>query len=200
MPARLEIALKDHLFDAEGEGLCHKANLYFGLKLSRVRSIHVVTIDAELSAAKLETIQREVFTNPVTQISAYTPLDIDFDWTIWVGYRPGVRDNPGSTALEAVEDILNLKLDSNAAIYTSRRYCVKGSGLCEDDLEKIAGELLANNIIQQWKIYAADQWDPDTGIGYIIPKVRLDHIPTVTTIPVTSDQELEEISIHRRTH
>jgi phosphoribosylformylglycinamidine synthase len=106
MPARLEIALKDHLVDAEGEGICQKANLYFGLELSRVRSIHVVTIDAELSAEQLETIQQAVFTNPVTQISAYTPLELEFDWTIWVGYRPGVRDNPGSTAMEAVEDIL----------------------------------------------------------------------------------------------
>ncbi len=197
MPARLEITLKDHLVDAEGEGICRKAGLYFGLQLSRVRSIYVVTIDADLTAAQLDTIQREVFTNPVTQISAYTPLDIDFDWTIWVGYRPGVRDNPGSTAMEAVEDILNLKLDAGAAIYTSRRYCVKGSGLCEDDLETIAGELLANKIIQQWKIYAADQWDADTGIGYIIPKVRLDHIPTVATIPVASDRALEEISKQR---
>jgi len=197
MPARLEIVLKDHLVDAEGEGIRQKANLYFGLKLSRVRCIHVVTIDADLSAEQLEKIQREIFTNPVTQISAYTPLNLEFDWAIWVGYRPGVRDNPGSTAMEAVEDILNLKLDSNAAIYTSRRYCVKGNNLYQDDLEKVAGELLANKIIQQWKIYAADQWDPDNGTGYIIPQVKLDHIPTVTTIPVTSDAALQEISTLR---
>jgi phosphoribosylformylglycinamidine synthase len=197
MPARLEIALKDHLVDAEGEGICQKSNLYFGLKLSRVRSIHVVTIDADLSVHQLERIQREIFTNPVTQISAYSPLDIEFDWTIWVGYRPGVRDNPGSTAMEAVEDILGLKIESKAAIYTSRRYCIKGDGLSRDDLEMIAGELLANNIIQQWKIYAADQWDPDIGIGYITPKVKLDHVPTVAAIPVASDAALKEISARR---
>jgi phosphoribosylformylglycinamidine synthase len=107
MPARLEIALKDHLVDAEGEGIRQKANQYFGINLSRVRVVHVVTIDADLSAEQLETIQGDIFTNPVTQISAYEPLDINFDWTIWVGYRPGVRDNPGSTAVEAVEDLLN---------------------------------------------------------------------------------------------
>ena len=50
MPARLEIALKEDLIDAEGEGICHKANQYFGLKLSRVRSIHVITFDADLKA------------------------------------------------------------------------------------------------------------------------------------------------------
>ena len=197
MPARLEIALKKSLVDAEGEGIRQKAKQYFGIKLSRVRCVHVVTIDSNLAAEQLETIQREIFTNPVTQISSFKPLDIKFDWTIWVGYRPGVRDNPGSTAVEAVEDILNLNFSSNWAIYTSKRYCVEGRGLGVDDLEKITGELLANNIIQQWKIYSAAQWDPEAGIGYIIPSVKLDHIPTVTALPAGSDQSLQAISDER---
>jgi hypothetical protein len=41
------------------------------------------------------------------------------------------------------------------------------------------------------------QWDPDGGIGIIIPKVRLDHVPTVTTIPVDSDEALRPISDER---
>ena len=78
MPARLEIALKAHLVDAEGEGIRQKANQYFGINLSRVRVVHVVTIDASLSADQLETIRGDIFTNPVTQISSYEPLD-DFE-------------------------------------------------------------------------------------------------------------------------
>ena len=102
MTHRLEIALKSDLFDAEGHGILQKAKNYFGIELTGVRTVHVVTIDADLSTDQLETIQSEIFTNPVTQISSYDPLAIEFDWTIWVGYRPGVRDNPGSTAVEAV--------------------------------------------------------------------------------------------------
>jgi phosphoribosylformylglycinamidine synthase len=175
MAARLEIALKDHLTDAEGEGIRQKALDYFGMKLLRVRSIHILTIDAELSHAKLKQIQTEIFTNPVTQLSSFEPLNFPFDWTVWVGYRPGVRDNPGSTAVEAVEDLLGIRLAPNEAIYTSRRYCIEGGELVAADLDKIAGELLANDIIQQWKIVAAKDWDPENGIGLIIPKVRLDH-------------------------
>ncbi|MBW1899020.1 MAG: phosphoribosylformylglycinamidine synthase, partial [Deltaproteobacteria bacterium] len=119
MPYRLEIALKSDLFDAEGHGILQKAKNYFGIKLTHVRSIHIITIDADLSAEQLKTVQTETFTNPVTQISAYDPLQIDFDWTIWVGFRPGVRDNPGSTAVEAVEDILGIKFGPDEAIYTS---------------------------------------------------------------------------------
>ena len=108
MPNRLEITLKPDLFDAEGEGIRQKAERYFGIRLDRVRTVHVVTIDADLSEDQLETVRTEIFTNPVTQVSAYTPMDVAFDWSVWVGFRPGVRDNPGSTAAEAVEDLRGL--------------------------------------------------------------------------------------------
>jgi len=197
MAHRLEIALKDSLPDAEGRGICQKAEDYFGIQLAGVRTIHIVTIDAELSDEQLQAVQTEIFTNPVTQISSYAPLDTEFDWCIWVGFRPGVRDNPGSTAVEAIEDLLGFKFEADQAVYTSKRYCITGSGLNDADLDKIAGELLANNIIQQWKIYSAGQWDPAEGIGYILPKVILDHVPTVTTIPVDSDLSLKKISDER---
>jgi len=152
MPHRLEIALKPELFDAEGEGVRQKAKNYFGFEIDEVRTVNIIIIDADLSSDQLKTVQNEIFTNPVTEISSFEPLDIDFDWTIWVGYRPGVRDNPGSTAVEAIEDILEIKLNKDEAVYTSRRYCVMGSNLTAKDADKIAGELLANDIIQQIKI------------------------------------------------
>jgi len=197
MPYRLEIALKSELFDAEGNGIRHKAKNYFGIELVSIRSIHVITIDADLSKDQLKTIQTEIFTNPVTQVSSYNPLDIEFDWTIWLGYKPGVRDNPGSTAVEAVEDILGIKFGPGQAIYTSKRYCLKGKGLIVEDINEIAAELLANDIIQQWEIYPVDKWNPDEGTGIIIPKVILDHTPMVTTISVDSDSELKKISDKR---
>ncbi len=197
MPHRLEIALKEHLGDAEGQGICQKANNYFGIKLDSVRTIQIVTIDAGFSEAQLRAIQADIFTNPVTQISSYDPLNIEFDWCIWVGFRPGVRDNPGSTAVEAIEDLLHLKSDPERAVYTSKRYCIKCRDLDAADIDKISGELLANSIIQQWKIYSARQWDATEGIGFIIPKVILDHVPTVNRIPVDSDLSLKKISDER---
>ncbi|MBW2430758.1 MAG: phosphoribosylformylglycinamidine synthase [Deltaproteobacteria bacterium] len=197
MPHRLEIALNDNLLDAEGEGIRQKAEDYFGLRLTSVRTINVVTIDAGLSDEQLQAVQTQIFTNPVTQMSSYAPLGFDFDWCIWVGFRPGVRDNPGSTAVEAIEDLLAVKFETDQAVYTSKRYCIKGAGLEYADLDIIAGGLLANNIIQQWKIYSVQQWDPAEGIGIILPKVILDHVPTVTTLPVDSDLSLKKISDER---
>ena len=197
MSQRIEITLKDALFDAEGESLRLKAKSYFGIEIDTVRAITVVTIDAELSDAQVDTIRSEIFTNPVTQVSSVAPLAVDFDWIIWIGFRPGVRDNPGATAVEAVEDLLRVKLKPGEAIYTSKRYCLKGSGLTRRDAEKIAGELLANDIIQQWAVYDKTQWDPAVGVGFIIPKVILNHQPEVTTLAIDSDETLARLSDER---
>ncbi len=197
MPHRLEITLKPDLFDAEGHGILRKAEDYFGIKLQSVRTVHVITLDADLASEQLQKIQTEIFTNPVTQVSSFAPLPLDFDWTIWVGYRPGVRDNPGATAAEAVEDILRKKLSPGEAIYTSKRYCIKGSGLTAATMNMIAAQLLANDIIQQWKIIPREEWDVAAGIGFIIPKVILNREPTVTTVSIDSDESLRRISDER---
>jgi len=194
---RLEITLKNQLFDAEGESIRKKAETYFGLQIDSIRSVHVLTLDAELTDSQLETIRTDVFTNPVTQTSSYQPLDLDFDWVIWVGYRPGVRDNAGSTAVEAIEDVLGISLKEGEAVYTSRRYCVKGDDLSFQDMNLISGEILANRIIQQWKIYPVGEWDRSTGIGFHVPKVELNHIPEVATISIDSDETLKKISDER---
>ncbi|MDM8537385.1 phosphoribosylformylglycinamidine synthase subunit PurS [Desulfobacterales bacterium HSG17] len=197
MPYRLEITLKPDLSDPEGQSIKKKAKEYFGINIERVRTIHVITIDADLSEAQLKKIQTELFTNPVTQISSFAPLALDFDSIIWVGFRPGVRDNPGATAVEAVEDILKISLGKDEAIYTSKRYCLKGQGLSSENADIIAGRILANDIIQQWKIYSKESWNPETGIGIIIPKVILNHKPTITSIPIDSDKTLKKISDQR---
>ena len=199
MPLRLEIALKPHLVDAEGEGLKSKALNYFNIVVEKVRTVNILTLEpeCELSTDQLKSIQTEIFTNPVTQMSSYAPLPVDFDWIIWVGLRAGVRDNPGSTAREAIEDLLGQPLPRDAAVYTSKRYCLKSPELTAENVSAIASELLANDIIQQWKIYSKNDWDPKVGVGIVVPKVVLDHSPTVTTIPIDSDASLQQISLER---
>ena len=197
MPQRIEVTLQAELLDAEGQALAHKAKNYFGIELEQVRTVHVTTIDADLTDAQVERVRAEILTNPVTQVSSLTPLAVDFDWIVWVGFRPGVRDNPGATAVEAMEDLLQVRLAPGEAVYTSKRYCLKGSEITREDAEKIAGELLANDIIQQWKVFDKSQWDPAEGIGFIIPKVMLDHQPEVATLAIDSDETLARLSDER---
>ena len=196
MATRLEIRLKSHLFDADGESVRKKAEEYFGIKLKSVRAIRVLTIDASLTETQLEKARTEIFTNPVTEESSYSPIAQDFDWLIWIGLRPGVRDTAGSTAVEAMEDLLGVKFKQGEAVYTSKIYEIKGS-LRMDEIEKVARELLANDLIQEWRVIARDNWDPINGIGLPIQKVELRHEPQVSTIPIDSDEQLKLLSQER---
>jgi len=196
MPVRLEIRLNPELIDAEGMSISRKTSAYFGLNVADTRVIRVLTIDADLKGDQLERIRAEIFTNPVTEESSFLPLADNFDWIIWVGLRPGVRDPAGSTAVEAIEDLLGLKFNQDESVYTSKIYQIRGE-LGKKDAETIAKEILANDIIQQWRVYKGDEWDDKDGIGMNIPKVALNKKPQVGTFPIKSDDELKRLSTER---
>ena len=97
MPVRLEIAFKPELFDPDGATLARKARDYFGLQLGGARAARALTFDFELSDESWESLRTDVFTNPVTEVSSFSPLAIPADWVIGVGYLPGVKDTAGET-------------------------------------------------------------------------------------------------------
>lgn len=197
MAARLEITLKEHLYDAEGASLCRKIRDYFGWNAGHVRVIHILTLDTGLSEDELEAVRKEIFSNPVIHDSAFQPLAKDFDWAIWVGFRPGVRDTAGSVAMEAISDYLGRPMGGDDAAYTSRLYTLSGTKLDAKEIETIAHELLANDIIQQWRVYSGSEWDTGSGIGFILPKVILTHTPAVAEIPTGSNEDLMQLSRER---
>ena len=141
MVYRLELALKPELFDAEGEGVKHRAKDYFDLELGSVRTVNVLTIDAELTSEQLEELRTKIFTNPVTHHSSYEPLKFEFNWAIWIGYRPGVRDVQGSTAKEAIEDLFKIKFKPEEAVYTSKIYFIQSTVINHEQVDMIAKEL-----------------------------------------------------------
>ncbi|MEE9528039.1 MAG: AIR synthase-related protein, partial [Syntrophobacteria bacterium] len=53
------------------------------------------------------------------------------------------------------------------------------------------------DLVQQWRVYSGDEWNPEEGIGIIIPRVRLAHQPSVETLSISSDAELERLSLER---
>ncbi len=197
MICSIEIALKKELRDAQGIALKKKAGSYFGVNIQDARCINIVTLESDLDQQQLEKIKDEIFTNPVTQISGLKPLDIDFDWCIWIGFRPGVKDNAGATAIEAIQDHLGVVFGADDGIYTSIRYCIKGSGLEREEIEKLASELLSNSIIQQFKVFHIDEWNPETGANVKPARVIIDHTPCCETVSIDSNAALADISDQR---
>ncbi|MBF0209348.1 MAG: phosphoribosylformylglycinamidine synthase subunit PurS [Desulfamplus sp.] len=194
----IETALKPALLDAEAKGLQKKALEYFNIDIQDGRTVNLVVIDADFSKSDVDAIQNQILTNPVIQVSSSDlPLNIAFDWCIWIGFRPGVRDNAASTAIEAIHDLLKKDFKEGEGVYTSKRYCLTGKSLTYDDVEKVASELLANPIIQQWKIFSKDEWESKKGTILTIPKVVLNHEPCFEILNIESDAALEKISNER---
>ncbi len=193
----IEIALKKELKDAQGTGLKKKADSYFGIKIDDARCIDIVTIESDFDNLQLEIIKNEILTNPVTQVSSLKPLDIKFDWCIWIGFRPGVKDNAGATAKEAIQDHLGKSFKPDEDIYTSKRYCISARGLNREDVEKLAAELLSNSIIQRFKVFHIDEWNKDSGAGVKPARVILDHTPCCEVISIGSNEALSNISDKR---
>jgi len=197
MISNIEIALKQDLRDAEASALKKKADSYFSIEIEKARCIHIVTIESDLDPEGLETARQQIFTNPVTQLSGLTPLDIEFDWCIWVGFRPGVKDNAGATAMEAVRDVLGKEFTPDEGIYTSKRYCLTGKNMTRVDAEKIAEQILSNAIIQQFKVFYKDDWDKSVGADVKPAKVILDHEPCFEIVNIDTNEMLAKISDER---
>jgi phosphoribosylformylglycinamidine synthase len=152
MPHRIEIGLKSHIRDALGEKLKRRIRDDLNLEVRSVNTISVYAIDADLSPEQLEMVASGPFSDPITQCYAIDrPLAQSFDWLIEVGFRPGVTDNVGKTAREAIELRLGLKLKEEEKVYTSIQYLVKGN-LERQEVEKICSGLLVNPLIQRFEI------------------------------------------------
>jgi len=196
MTHRIEVTTKLEFSDPMGSGVKNQIQA-LGLPIENVRVTDVYTIEGDLSRKELERLGQELFADPVTQFSSVDkpPIDTDYDWSIEVGYLPGVTDNVGRSAREAMRD-LDIRLGEDERVYTSRRYLINGN-FSPGQLEKVARDILANNIIQEWSINDRKTFQRDR--PYLsAPMVQLKHEPAVRTIDLDiSDDGLLRISSDR---
>ena len=158
--------------------------------IERVEVINVYTIEGEdLNQQELEFLGKEVFSDIVVEkFTVDTPIAKSFDGAIVeIGFKPGVTDNVGTTAIEAIQDALNKTVP---AVYSSKQFLFYG--ITTDVAEHIAHDFLANKLIQRWEIQDGKSY---SGFEVSIPKVMLDQTPKVEEIDLNvSDAELLQIS------
>jgi len=196
MTHRIEVITKPKFSDPIGNSVKSQIQA-LGLPVEDVRVTDVYTIEGDLSHGELERLGQELFADPVTQFSSVDrpPVGVDYDWSIEVGYLPGVTDNVGRSAREAMKD-LGVRLGEDERVYTSRRYLVSGD-FTQKQLEEVAGDVLANRIIQGWNINDKPTFQREH--PYLpAPRIQLAHEPTVASIDLdVSDGELLRISSDR---
>ncbi|MCX5886136.1 MAG: phosphoribosylformylglycinamidine synthase subunit PurL [Proteobacteria bacterium] len=199
MPHRIEVGFKPGVRDALGEKI--KRRIHEDLHIagvSEVRTIEVYTLDFSLSPEDLTAVAAGPFSDPIIQdYSIDRPLASGFDWLVEVGFRPGVTDNVGRTAREAVELRISRTLRPEEKVYTSRQYLMRGN-LDERVIREIATGLLANELIQTYRIFSWTSWDKEKGAGISIPRVKEDQEIRVEKVDLNvPDDELMQISRDR---
>ena len=195
MARRIEIALKDGVRDARGERIRREIEHFFHLPVAEVRTIDVYTVDAALSDDELGRAASEPFSDPVIQNWGIDrPLAAAFDFLVEVGYRPGVTDNVGRTAREAIEYITGRPFSAGEGVYTSVQYLLRGT-LSRADVERLAKDLLCNALIQRFVILDAAEFAAQGGVPAYVPKVQVQAEIQVREIDLeVSDDELMRIS------
>ncbi|MFH1234670.1 MAG: AIR synthase-related protein, partial [Candidatus Diapherotrites archaeon] len=193
---RIEICTKKEFADPKGKKLENAALEDLGIRLGSARAIKAFSIDEGLSPKQLERIAREAFSDPFTQeVSVNAPLAerFQFDFLLEVSFKPGVTDNEARTAAESIENFLGKKF--RGAVRTSTQYLL--SGISGKEAERIAAEMIANELIECWRILPYEKWKASKSC-LEIKEAKPAGKPTVEDFDLNSgDRELELLSAKR---
>jgi len=183
MADRIEVGFKEGIRDALGEKTKKRIIDNLGLAVAKVATIEVYTIAGELSAAELHEAAVGPLSDPVIQnFSINKPLAKNFDWLIEVGFRPGVTDNVGKTAREAINLLLGDNIGGRKiTVYTSRQFLISGK-ISQADAETIASGLLANDLIERHQVVGSSGFDFNLGLPAHVPQVLGKDEPQVAKI------------------
>ena len=141
--AHIQIVLKDHIRDVEGENVAESARKYFGIDTGRVKSSEIFSVLYDLPAQDVQNfanfclkdeVVNDVYLNTFYRHPRYQAYII-------VAKLPGVTDDVGTSAQKTLADFLNLPLDTNTQhIFTKKVYLIENP-LETRQLKTIAEEL-----------------------------------------------------------
>ncbi len=197
MAHRIEISCREGLRDVPGEKLKRRIKHDLGIEVRDARVVDVYTIDAAVDPHILSILRDDAFVDPIVHrglLDEATPTDAD--WVVEVGYKPGVTDNVGRTAKEVVEAMTGRPFGNGEAVYNSKMYFLKGS-LSEDDVHRIAVDLLANVLINRYSLKDGARYEREGGMGVFVPRVAIATEPVVERIDVVALSIDELMRINR---
>ncbi|MCX5642403.1 MAG: phosphoribosylformylglycinamidine synthase subunit PurS [Candidatus Omnitrophica bacterium] len=147
---RIEVWYRKNVFDPGSRGLCGDI-LDLGIKgIAEVKTGSIFLIQGKISPSGLQKVARELLADPVTQdfYSGKRPLPRGAV-SVEVWFKEGVTDTVGETAEKGITD---LGIAGKFAVSTARRYLLYGKNISKKKAADIAGRLLANEVIQTYKI------------------------------------------------
>ena len=145
----IQLTLKPGQHDGDGQRVAEAAARHLGLATGRVRSAALYTVRYPLSETQLRDFATRCLADPVLHDVRLNELSAaaGFATYILVARRPGVTDDEGTSAQNALADLLNEPLDTHTQHIFSKRLYLLENELPETDLRRIAEELLGNKLI-----------------------------------------------------
>lgn len=164
MAHRIETTFKDRSLDTQADNL--KRQIHDGLGIAaEVEIIDAANIDGNLSPEALRKLGDELFSDPVIHVNSPSSLASgrQWDFAIEVGYKPGVTDNTGEAASEAMKYVIG----ESHPVYCTRLYLLKG--ISAEEAAQLA-EYFPSPQIQFGRVISRNEWN-ERGAGIYIPRV-----------------------------
>ena len=147
--ATLLLSLKPGQHDGDGQRLAQAAARHLGLTTGRVRSMAAYTVRYPLAEMQVLDFARKCLADSVLHdVALGLPTEATgFASYILVAKRPGVTDDEGTSAQNALADFLNEPLDTHTQHIFSKNLYLLENEIPADDLRRLAEELLGNKLI-----------------------------------------------------
>ena len=147
---RIEVWYQKGIFDPGSQGICNNIR-DLGIKgITVVKTGSIFLIKGKVSPAGKKKVAQELLADPVTQefCSGKRALSKGaVSVEIW--FKEGVTDTVGETARQGIAD---LGITGKFLVSTAKRYLFYGKNLSKKKAEAITSRLLANEVIQTYKI------------------------------------------------
>jgi phosphoribosylformylglycinamidine synthase II len=187
MPERIYVGTKPNVRDALGEKIRARIINDLGIgTINSVRTAAVYILNGSLFSTDLVALAEGPLSDPIVQDYTINKSFCDtFDWMVEAGFRPGVTDNVGRTAKEAVIIALDRNMPDPFSVHTATQYFFSGN-ISQKQIERISEEILANTLIQTVKIHKREEW----------LKIHAKDFPAPVVIDTHTAPLLREIDIH----
>lgn len=161
---------------------------------------------AEVPAAEAKSWAENVFCDPVLQeySLAHRPEfrtsagSVTPSFVVQVRFLPGVTDNVGRTATEALRLLSSFARENEVTVFTGKSVYFYGD-LSRAEVEKVAGEILGNPLIEELRVLSwAEYYAPSRFESQTVPEVHLRGDTKLEIISLDQDDRaLERMSRDR---
>ncbi len=185
MTLRIEVGPQTHRLDPLGKKALATVSPEVPGLIDDIRVVRVYTVNGAVPDPELQTWAKTALSDPITDRYAVNAhLETGAEWIAEVDFKPGVTDNEGRTAKEALSLLLKADVPD---VFFGLQYRFFGR-LSRDQVQKLVEDHFANTLIQRIRI--ANQKEFLAGLlNANPPVVRLAHEPRVRPISLEGDDD-----------